>query len=838
MSMLLKLTDTAAGEFVLSGGKGANLSRLSAMDGINVPGGFVVTTHAFRALCADVIRSRSKGLQTASTQEALIRASAEIRQVIGNLSIPESFLQELETMLASYPPNTLFAVRSSATAEDLPEASFAGQQDSYLNVGVADIPRAVMNCFASLYNDRAVAYRIKNGYCHEDVAIAVVVQEMAPAQFSGVLFTADPMTSDRFTCVVEAVEGLGEELVSGRKTPITWRLRGKDIKTDSKAVTLLTEDQLRELAAIGKRIEAAFGASQDIEWCWAEGRFSIVQSRAITTLYPLPASRDGFKRVFVSAGHMQMMTDVMLPLGISFMQLISLFRMEEVGGRLYIDITHDAKSAYGKQMIRTKLAATDPLTHAAIEDVLSRKEYIDSIPKGPGSFSSFNGWLPIIREGIRVYRHNDPADIDRYIHRMQGLVDQLERRLEPLAGMAAIQAILEDQKELSKVIYDATGYGMVLSAQFILKKIDAMGKKLTGEETISNCLSKSVDHNPTSEMGLALSEVADLARDYPAVVQYLADAGEGFRLEDLRQVEGGNPVAAAFEAFLRQYGMRATGEIDITKTRFRENPAELVGTILTNLRTLPKGHGKASFEQGRREMEALTEALVLLARQKLGARKANKLRRYISFFRNYVGTREYPKYFWVCRYDVYKRTMMREAERLARQGVLSVPGDIFYLYLEELQEALRTGRVDYAAIDRRKKDYVHFGSLTPPRVMFSDGEVPEMAYQKEIPAGALPGLGVSSGVVEGRARVVRSIEDAVMEKGDILVTSFTDPSWTPVFVSITGLVTEVGGMMTHGAVITREYGLPAVVGIVGATRLIRDGDRIRVNGDEGYVEIL
>ncbi|SHK17146.1 phosphoenolpyruvate synthase [Desulforamulus aeronauticus] len=838
MSMLLHLTDSAAGELSLTGGKGANLSRLAAMDGVHVPGGFVVTTEAFRALCAGVVASRSEALRATSIPVGLARAGDEIRQAIRDIPIPEEFLRELKAALASYPPDILFAVRSSATAEDLPDASFAGQQDSYLNVRAADVPRAGMDCFASLYNDRAVAYRVKNGYRHEDVAIAVVVQEMVHAQVSGVLFTADPMTSDRLTCVIEAVEGLGEELVSGRKTPFTWRLRGENIKTDSKAAPPLTDSRLRELAAIGKRIEAAFGAPQDIEWCWVDGRFSIVQSRAITTLYPLPESHDGLKRVFVSAGHMQMMTDVMLPLGMSFMKLIALLRMEEVGGRLYIDVTHDTKSAYGKKMIRTKLSATDPLTNQAIEEVLARKDYIRGIPKGPGSFSSFGGWLPILREGIRLYRHNDPADIDCYIERMRDLVARLEERLEPLSGMAAIEAILEDQKQLSQIIYDASGFGMVLATQFIIQKIDDMGKALTGEEHISNRLSKSVEHNPTSEMGLALSEVADLARTYPAVVGYLEAAGEVFRMEDLRQVEGGGAVADAFEKFLRQYGMRATGEIDISKTRFRENPAELVATVLTNIRTLPKGHGKSSFEQGRREMEALIEELSALAQQKLGARKAKKLRRYISFFRNYVGTREYPKYFWICRYDIYKKALMREAKRLTEQGVLREPGDIFYLYLEELREAVRTGRVDYATIDRRKKDYAHFATLTPPRVIFSDGEVPEMTYQKDIPTGALPGLGVSSGVVEGRARVVGSIEDAVMEKGDILVTSFTDPSWTPVFVSIAGLVTEVGGMMTHGAVITREYGLPAVVGVVGATRRIRDGDRIRINGDEGYVEIL
>ncbi len=204
----------------------------------------------------------------------------------------------------------------------------------------------------------------------------------------------------------------------------------------------------------------------------------------------------------------------------------------------------------------------------------------------------------------------------------------------------------------------------------------------------------------------------------------------------------------------------------------------------------------------------------------------------------------HAEYFPGCR-AVHPRSLVvilryaAEARQVEYHVVAEIlPDEDKHHYLEEVRAAIQTGRVDGSAIARRKKDYAHLAKLTPPRVICSDGEVPEVAYQRRIPAGALPGLGVSAGVVEGRARVIRSIEDAVMAQGDILVTAFTDPSRTPVFVSIAGLVTEVGGMMTHGAVITREYGLPAVVGVVGATQAIRDGDFIRLNGNEGYVEIL
>jgi pyruvate,water dikinase len=193
----------------------------------------------------------------------------------------------------------------------------------------------------------------------------------------------------------------------------------------------------------------------------------------------------------------------------------------------------------------------------------------------------------------------------------------------------------------------------------------------------------------------------------------------------------------------------------------------------------------------------------------------------------------------VSRYFVYKQALVGEAERLVRARVLREPEDIFYLTFQELQEVVRTNRADDALIQRRKDEFRSYGSMTPPRVLTSDGEVVTGSYRRDdAPSGALVGLPVSAGLVEGRARVIHDVEEADLESGDILVTAYTDPSWSPLFIAVAGLVTEVGGLMTHGAVIAREYGLPAVVGVERATELIRDGQRIRVHGTEGYVEIL
>jgi pyruvate,water dikinase len=222
-----------------------------------------------------------------------------------------------------------------------------------------------------------------------------------------------------------------------------------------------------------------------------------------------------------------------------------------------------------------------------------------------------------------------------------------------------------------------------------------------------------------------------------------------------------------------------------------------------------------------------------------GGQKAQETKRMISLIRNFIGYREYPKYGMINRYFVYKQALLKEAEKLVQASVLHKKEDIYYLTFEELREVVRTHKLDYQIISKRKDEYRFYEKLTPPRVITSDGEIITGEYKREnIPAAALVGLPVSSGVIEGRARVILHMEDADLEDGDILVTSFTDPSWTPLFVSIKGLVTEVGGLMTHGAVIAREYGLPAVVNVVNATRLINDGQKIRVNGTEGYVEIL
>jgi rifampicin phosphotransferase len=341
-------------------------------------------------------------------------------------------------------------------------------------------------------------------------------------------------------------------------------------------------------------------------------------------------------------------------------------------------------------------------------------------------------------------------------------------------------------------------------------------------------------------MGLALLDVADVIRPHPNVVAFLENVeDEGF-LDELAKLAGGRAARDAITSYLDKYGMRCVGEIDITRPRWSERPTTLVPIILSEIKNFEPGAGKRRLEQGRQE--ARQKEQELLERVRVlpdGEGKAEEMKRMIDRVRTFTGYREYPKYGIVSRYFVYKQALLHEAERLVQAHVVREREDIFYLTFQELHDVVRTNQVDDQLIRQRKDAFTSYQALTPPRVLTSDGEVIAGAYRRDdLPAGVLVGLPVSAGTIEGRARVIVDIAQADLEPGDILITAYTDPSWTPLFVAIRGLVTEVGGLMTHGAVIAREYGLPAVVGVEQATQLIRDGQRIRVHGTDGYVEIL
>ncbi|MFD6673172.1 rifamycin-inactivating phosphotransferase [Rhodococcus zopfii] len=866
MDYVLDFEEIDRAQIALVGGKGANLGELSRIDGVVVPDGFCVTTEAFRRVVTDApgldaLLDRLAHLAP-DDREQIGAVSAQVRRTIEECVVPDEVASAIVRGLARLGEHTGWAVRSSATAEDLPSASFAGQQDTYLNVvGPDEVLRHVRTCWGSLFTDRAVTYRLRNGSDHRKVHMAVVVQRMVFPESSGVMFTADPVTSDRTVTSIDAGFGLGEALVSGQVNPDVYAVRddavirrtiaGKqralhatpsggtrmqEVAQERQHRPVLTDKQVVRLAQLGRRIEAHFGCPQDIEWCLLDDGFHVVQSRPITTLFPIPKADDDEHRVYVSVGHQQMMTDAMKPLGLSFWQMTSRAPMRDAGGRLFIDVTERLSSPTAGAALVAALGKSDPLIGDALQTVVDRG-FVRQRPD-EGSVAA-----PVVGAPDPIAA--DPAIVAELITQSEASLEVLKRDIAAKSGTELIDFIRDDIGELRRVLFDPRGLQLIMTGMDAADWLNDRISEWLGEQNAADVLTQSVPHNVTSEMGLALLDVADAIRPYPQVVAFLRhveDSGfdDDVFLDELAKFDGGSQARAAIDVYLTRYGVRCVGEIDITRPRWSESPTTLVPPILGNIKGFEPGAAAMRFGQGvRNAREKEREVLERLRALPDGQTKADETKRMIDRVRTFAGYREYPKYGMVCRYFVYKQALLREADRLARNGVVRNPEDIFFLRFDELADLVATQRERNELIDERREEFRTYQALRAPRVLTSDGEALTGAYRREdLPEGALAGMAVSSGTVEGRARVVLDIAHADLEADDILVTAYTDPSWTPLFVAIKGLVTEVGGLMTHGAVIAREYGLPAVVGVENATRLIRDGQRIRVNGTDGYVEIV
>ncbi|GIE77003.1 putative phosphoenolpyruvate synthase [Actinoplanes philippinensis] len=821
---VMNLDEIDRDQVAIAGGKGAHLGQLLRIDGVRVPPGFVVTTAAFDR----VAPAFEKGL---APDDPVVP--------------PDDLAAAIHDAIA---PGHTYAVRSSATAEDSATASFAGQHDTFLNVPADAVPVHVARCWASLFTDRAVAYRQRNGIDHGAVRMAVVVQRMIFPRASGIVFTADPVTGNRRITSIDAGFGLGEALVSGLVDADVYKVRDGEIITREIAtkrlritptpgggtapeaiaagqqhLPVLNDAEIVRLNELARRLEAHFGTPQDIEWCLDDDGFAIVQSRPITTLFPVPEAPDDNPRVYVSVGHQQMMTEAMKPLGLSVWKLTSPGHMHDAGGRLFVDVT--GRVGPGLLAAMTK---SDPLMGDALRSV------VDS---GFVPLADDGGRPPVPGPSAAEAPPNDPAVVAELVEHRRSMLAALERDIATKSGPELLDFVLADVQEIRQMLFDPRNMPAIMAGMEATWWLNEHLEEWLGEKNAADVLTRSAPGNVTSEMGMALLDVADVLRAYPQVVDLLE---EGRGLDRLPEVTGGREAREAIQGFLDVYGARCVGEIDITRPRWSEEPAAIVPMLLSNIRNAEPGEAARRFEQGRREaLGKETELLARLRELPGGEARAAETKQQIDRLRTFIGYREFPKYYLVNRYFIYKRALLAEAGRLAAAGVIDEPEDVYFLTLPEFRDVVHTAHADRELIRQRREDFAGYATLTAPRVLTSDGEAVHGAYRRgDLPPGALAGLPVSAGTVEGRARVVLDVADAGLEPGDILVTTSTDPSWTPAFVTIAGLVTEVGGQMTHGAVIAREYGLPAVVGVENATTLIEDGARIRIHGTDGFVEFV
>ncbi|WP_431293802.1 PEP/pyruvate-binding domain-containing protein [Pedobacter sp. P26] len=471
------------------GSKGANLGELSRIEGIQVPDGFCITTKAYKKITAnneqltDLLDELSQ-FKTVDLESVGI-TSAEIRKLIENVCIPDDVTEEIESYLINFNEQEAFAIRSSSTAEDLPMASSAGQLDTYLNIiGKTNVLKHISKCWASLFTDRAVIYRIQNGFDHRKVQLSVVVQKMVFPQAAGILFTADPVSGNRKILSIDASFGLGETLVSGLVNADHYQVCNgriihkkisakklaiyalKDGGTESQALSaevqnkqVLTDEQILQLEQLGRKIEEHFGQPQDIEWCLFNDTFYMVQSRPITTLYPIPETNDAENRVFISVGHQQMMTDAMKQLGLSLWQLRAARPMFGAGGRLFVDVTDNLATPVGRESLLDAMSQHDPLIKDALINITERGDFIKPLPddgNGPVLVKSTKG---LSAAAILAQIGNDPTIVADLIKHNQTSVETLKRNIQTKSGPALFDFILEDIEQSKKMIFDSQNMG-------------------------------------------------------------------------------------------------------------------------------------------------------------------------------------------------------------------------------------------------------------------------------------------------------------------------------------------------------------------------------------------
>lgn len=866
------------------GGKGANLGEMTKA-GFPVPPGFCVTTNAYRQWIGenDQVRQWFERLnQLKPEQLDEIRSTGEkIREQILSVPFPEPVKSEIVEAWTKLGRDHAYAVRSSATAEDLPTASFAGQQETFLNVKGEDrLIEAVRKCWASLFTDRAILYRANNGLDHQSVWMSVVVQQMILPDKSGIMFTLDPVTGHRHTVSIDAGFGLGEALVSGIVSADLYKVRDnkiiqKEIAKKEKGIfpvadggteirdlppelhqkQVLPDEKILELALIGRKIEEYYGVAQDIEWGMEGQQFYILQSRPVTSVFPVPPARDSNYRIYLSLGHKQMMTDYMKPLGISVMRtMVPLGKNSacdesqiyvEAGGRLYLDCSEVMYSKFVRRKLSQVTMPDDDIS--ALKKAVLRKEFEERIPKKRMTGQALHVWKVILDlcsklfpRLVRLMFFEDPVmAVKRINTAFEQELARLKQGIAERSGAERIRFIQEHAGD--KMFFSLMDALACIFVGIIARsKIERLVRKWLDEE-LNPAVHKSPPGNVTSEMGLKIGDLADIARDYPEVAKYLERADDSRFYEGLKEVNGGDVFKAELDCFMEKFGMRAQGEIDIARTRYKDAPTILVPSILSHMRSNSPNEHRKRFEQGANEANEAIESLLTRVRETEGARKAGKLSRLIRLYRNMTGIRELPKYMIISYFGIYRDTFLEEAKVLCEKKIIDHKEDIFYLTFSEIVALLehRLSTDVRKLIHSRKMWEKHCRKLVPPRVMTSDGEIFTADRSiTEAPPGALIGIPVSAGVTEGFVKVVHRLEEGTLNKGDILVAPYTDPGWTPLFYSAKGLVTEIGGTMTHGAVVAREYGIPAVCGVENATRLLKDGQFVRVNGTKGYVEIL
>ena len=882
---ILPFTAIDRGGLSVAGGKAANLGEL-VRAGFPVPAGFCVTTAAYEMVAADAgLESTLAALAAvdAADTERLAELATEARSCLQGASVPEVLRRAISEAYGRLGDGVPVAVRSSATAEDLPGASFAGQQDTYLNVvGVESVLEAVQRCWASLWTGRAVSYRATNGIGPRGVRLAVVVQRMVDASVAGVLFTANPVTGKRRQAVIDASPGLGEAVVSGAVNPdhfvantatgeiVERRLGDKRVavvagpRGGTERVELaadgasLSDDQILALAQLGARVEEHYGTPQDTEWAIdGEGGIWLLQARPITTLFPLPEGAptdDEDLRVYFSFNVAQGVYGPLTPMGIQVFRLItsSVARFAghppqnpyrgaaffiEAAGRMFIDVTPVLRSEQGRRLFERFMsnmeARTVPIVRQLVNDPrlatvpTNRRQILRTL-----LLAFARGRTPLRVAEALARPERARARAARVVARL-GTSGEMSPETGAAGYLAAAERLLRDgPPEILRNVPPVFAAG--LAANALAGKL--LGDLATDDER--RVAMRALPHNPTTEMDLALWTLAKEAR---------ADADSARALGQIpperlaaEHSDGSLPpkLQSGLTDFLRLYGHRGVAEIDLGLPRWSEDPTYIMGVLANYLRLEdPQSAPDLQFGRATREAEVMVAELTRRATGK-GRLRGALVRFLLGRARELSGLREMPKFCIVLLMARVRDLLWPVGEELAQAGRLMRAGDIFFVTVPEAWATLAGEDLRPLVRERRTAYEQETGRRHVPRLLLSDGTEPTAGTRDAAGAdGVLGGTPASGGVVTGKARVILEPDGAHLEPGEILVAPSTDPGWTPLFLTAGGLVMEMGGPMSHGAIVAREYGIPAVVGVPDATERIETGQRITIDGSDGVVNL-
>jgi pyruvate,water dikinase len=857
MRLVCWLADLGKADGALAGGKGANLGEMLRA-GLPVPPGFIVTTAAYRHfVAANLLQAQIEHLAQvapADDMTALSGAANAIGDLFARGMMPPEIAGAIREAYATLrrPP---VAVRSSATAEDLPGASFAGQMETYLDIrGENALLAAVRRCWASLWTARAMSYRANQGIAPSTVSLAVVVQELVAADAAGVLFTTNPVNGRRDQVVIDGCWGLGEALVSGRVTPDHWvvnartgaaleaQVARKEVMTarqEGGAVTrpvpvdlrdrpVLDETQVAALTDLGRRVANHYGAPQDIEWALAQGRLYLVQARPITSLFPLPQPEPvawAGERVYVCANILQGLVEPITPIGLAAFRFLAcgpalLFGVrvrpgeappafKVAAGRMFFDVTALLRNRLTRAAALRGSGAIDRQISAILRFLVERDRNLTARP-GRFPLRPPLRFLPrALAQFVFTVLFPDRARA-RVLARTEAWVRVLEVRAAAQRGLAQRQRFVEEV--LPTVLPAVIRRGL---PPLLITGLGAVGllqsrlRAWLGDATALKPVLRALPHNPTTEMDLALWDVS----------------------QRLKQ-EGVAPSAAhpAVAAFLARYGHRAAREVDLGVPRWSDDPTPILNILRTYLTHSPEEDPARHFRSGAERAEQVAGELTERVRRRKDRLRAAWVRFLLRRVRALAGVREYPKFFAVRILAAVRRVLAGAGAELVAAGRLDHAEDVFFLDLRDLQSPHDLRAV--AAANRQNYDRER-SRRAVPRVMTSTGETFYTAPTTT--PGGLTGTAASPGVYEGRVRVVFDPRQARLEPGEVLVAPGTDPAWTPLFLSAGALVMEIGGIISHGSVVAREYGIPAVVGVAGATRQLQTGQRVRVDGENGLV---